>query len=72
MIKFLLQANKVLYVPTPRLRHGLLNKITPPICATKRDLHICATSEVSYIFKPAINVLLFRQSKTPNHIYIVK
>lgn len=40
-----LEANKSLYVPTPRLRHGLLNKITPPPSATKRDLHICATSE---------------------------
>ncbi|CAL1274661.1 unnamed protein product [Larinioides sclopetarius] len=45
-IRFLiLEDNKVLLVPTPRLRNGLLNRITPPPMANKHTLHICSTSE---------------------------
>lgn len=45
-IRFLiLEDNKILLVPTPRLRNGLLNRITPPPNANKHTLHICSTSE---------------------------
>ncbi|XP_063801760.1 methenyltetrahydrofolate synthase domain-containing protein isoform X1 [Pseudophryne corroboree] len=40
-----LQANKTLLVPTPRLRTGLFNRITPPPGASKEVLRICATSQ---------------------------
>ncbi|NXX88609.1 MTHSD protein, partial [Centropus bengalensis] len=40
-----LQARKTLFVPTPRLRTGLFNKIVPPPGATKEILRICATSQ---------------------------
>ncbi|XP_011931790.1 PREDICTED: methenyltetrahydrofolate synthase domain-containing protein isoform X3 [Cercocebus atys] len=40
-----LQSNKTLLVPTPRLRTGLFNKITPPPGATKDILRKCATSQ---------------------------
>ncbi|KAG9462441.1 methenyltetrahydrofolate synthase domain-containing protein isoform X3 [Eleutherodactylus coqui] len=40
-----LQANKTLLVPTPRLRSGLFNRITPPAGASKEVLRICATSQ---------------------------
>uniref|UniRef100_G1SHN6 Methenyltetrahydrofolate synthase domain-containing protein n=1 Tax=Oryctolagus cuniculus TaxID=9986 RepID=G1SHN6_RABIT len=40
-----LQSKKTLLVPTPRLRTGLFNKITPPPGASKADLRRCATSQ---------------------------
>ncbi|KAM4613966.1 LOW QUALITY PROTEIN: methenyltetrahydrofolate synthase domain-containing protein [Discoglossus pictus] len=40
-----LQANKTLLVPTPRLRTGLFNKITPPPAASKEVLRVCSTSQ---------------------------
>ncbi|XP_029986310.1 methenyltetrahydrofolate synthase domain-containing protein isoform X1 [Sphaeramia orbicularis] len=40
-----LQAQKTLLVPTPRLRTGLFNKITPPPGATKEQLRICSSSQ---------------------------
>uniref|UniRef100_G3PTW8 Methenyltetrahydrofolate synthase domain-containing protein n=1 Tax=Gasterosteus aculeatus TaxID=69293 RepID=G3PTW8_GASAC len=40
-----LQAQKTLLVPTPRLRTGLFNKITPPQGATKEQLRICSSSQ---------------------------
>lgn len=40
-----LQAQKTLLVPTPRLRTGLFNKITPPEGATKEQLRICSSSQ---------------------------
>ncbi|TKC41323.1 hypothetical protein EI555_003894 [Monodon monoceros] len=40
-----LQSKKTLLVPTPRLRTGLFNKITPPPGATKDILRKCATSQ---------------------------
>ncbi|XP_056134918.1 methenyltetrahydrofolate synthase domain-containing protein [Lampris incognitus] len=40
-----LQASKTLLVPTPRLRTGLFNKITPPPGANKEQLRVCATSQ---------------------------
>nr|CAI9696869.1 unnamed protein product [Rangifer tarandus platyrhynchus] len=40
-----LQSKKILLVPTPRLRTGLFNKITPPPGATKDILRKCATSQ---------------------------
>ncbi|XP_047566957.1 methenyltetrahydrofolate synthase domain-containing protein isoform X10 [Lutra lutra] len=40
-----LQSKKTLLVPTPRLRTGLFNKITPPPGATKDLLRTCATSQ---------------------------
>ncbi|KAL1783910.1 methenyltetrahydrofolate synthase domain-containing protein isoform X1 [Sigmodon hispidus] len=40
-----LQSKKTLLVPTPRLRTGLFNKITPPPGATKDMLRKCATSQ---------------------------
>ncbi|CAJ1048796.1 methenyltetrahydrofolate synthase domain-containing protein isoform X3 [Xyrichtys novacula] len=40
-----LQAQKTLLVPTPRLRTGLFNKITPPQGATKEQLRICASAQ---------------------------
>nr|XP_023493215.1 methenyltetrahydrofolate synthase domain-containing protein isoform X1 [Equus caballus] len=40
-----LQSRKTLLVPTPRLRTGLFNKITPPPGATKDILRKCATSQ---------------------------
>ncbi|XP_034535954.1 methenyltetrahydrofolate synthase domain-containing protein isoform X3 [Notolabrus celidotus] len=40
-----LQARKTLLVPTPRLRTGLFNKITPPQGATKEQLRICASAQ---------------------------
>jgi len=44
---FVLDSKKTLLVPTPRLRTGLFNKITPPPGATKDILRKCATSQVS-------------------------
>ncbi|XP_020797318.2 methenyltetrahydrofolate synthase domain-containing protein isoform X2 [Boleophthalmus pectinirostris] len=41
----ILQAQKTLLVPTPRLRTGLFNKITPPPDATKNHLRICSSSQ---------------------------
>ncbi|XP_034528654.1 methenyltetrahydrofolate synthase domain-containing protein isoform X8 [Ailuropoda melanoleuca] len=43
---FVLDSKKTLLVPTPRLRTGLFNKITPPPGATKDILRKCATSQV--------------------------
>ncbi|XP_055002184.1 methenyltetrahydrofolate synthase domain-containing protein isoform X1 [Sorex araneus] len=40
-----LQSKKTLLVPTPRLRSGLFNRITPPPGATKAVLRTCATSQ---------------------------
>ncbi|KAG7275195.1 hypothetical protein CRUP_023783 [Coryphaenoides rupestris] len=40
-----LQAKKTLLVPTPRLRTGLFNKITPPQGASKEQLRVCSTSQ---------------------------
>ncbi|CAF99528.1 unnamed protein product, partial [Tetraodon nigroviridis] len=40
-----LQARKTLLVPTPRLRTGLFNKITPPRGASKEQLRICSSSQ---------------------------
>ncbi|XP_056240795.1 methenyltetrahydrofolate synthase domain-containing protein isoform X1 [Seriola aureovittata] len=40
-----LQAQKTLLVPTPRLRTGLFNKITPPQGASKEQLQICSSSQ---------------------------
>ncbi|XP_019602693.2 methenyltetrahydrofolate synthase domain-containing protein isoform X3 [Rhinolophus sinicus] len=40
-----LQSKKTLLVPTPRLRTGLFNRITPPPGATKDILRKCATSQ---------------------------
>ncbi|XP_045389069.1 methenyltetrahydrofolate synthase domain-containing protein isoform X2 [Lemur catta] len=42
---FVLESKKTLLVPTPRLRTGLFNKITPPPGATKDTLRKCATSQ---------------------------
>ncbi|XP_052022862.1 methenyltetrahydrofolate synthase domain-containing protein isoform X4 [Apodemus sylvaticus] len=40
-----LESKKTLLVPTPRLRTGLFNKITPPPGASKDVLRKCATSQ---------------------------
>ncbi|XP_018523450.1 methenyltetrahydrofolate synthase domain-containing protein isoform X1 [Lates calcarifer] len=40
-----LQAQKTLLVPTPRLRTGLFNKITPPQGASKEQLRVCSSSQ---------------------------
>ncbi|XP_053721746.1 methenyltetrahydrofolate synthase domain-containing protein isoform X2 [Synchiropus splendidus] len=40
-----LEANKTLLVPTPRLRSGLFNRITPPAGANKEQLRKCSTSQ---------------------------
>ncbi|XP_033968410.1 methenyltetrahydrofolate synthase domain-containing protein isoform X1 [Pseudochaenichthys georgianus] len=40
-----LQAGKTLLVPTPRLRTGLFNNITPPEGASKEQLRICSSSQ---------------------------
>ncbi|XP_068586292.1 methenyltetrahydrofolate synthase domain-containing protein isoform X2 [Cebidichthys violaceus] len=40
-----LEAEKTLLVPTPRLRTGLFNKITPPEGASKEQLRICSSSQ---------------------------
>ncbi|XP_041651293.1 methenyltetrahydrofolate synthase domain-containing protein isoform X2 [Cheilinus undulatus] len=40
-----LQARKTLLVPTPRLRNGLFNKITPPQGATKEQLRVCSSAQ---------------------------
>nr|XP_044991098.1 methenyltetrahydrofolate synthase domain-containing protein isoform X2 [Jaculus jaculus] len=40
-----LESKKTLLVPTPRLRTGLFNRITPPPGATKDILRKCATSQ---------------------------
>ncbi|XP_042357442.1 methenyltetrahydrofolate synthase domain-containing protein isoform X2 [Plectropomus leopardus] len=40
-----LQARKTLLVPTPRLRTGLFNKITPPQGASKEQLRTCSSSQ---------------------------
>ncbi|KAM8774987.1 methenyltetrahydrofolate synthase domain-containing protein isoform 2-T2 [Rhynchonycteris naso] len=42
---FVLNSKKTLLVPTPRLRTGLFNRITPPPGATKDILRKCATSQ---------------------------
>ncbi|XP_030060401.1 methenyltetrahydrofolate synthase domain-containing protein isoform X2 [Microcaecilia unicolor] len=41
----ILEARKMLLVPTPRLRSGLFNKIIPPLGASKDILRVCATSQ---------------------------
>ncbi|XP_029281527.1 methenyltetrahydrofolate synthase domain-containing protein isoform X2 [Cottoperca gobio] len=40
-----LEAQKTLLVPTPRLRTGLFNNITPPQGASKEQLRICSSSQ---------------------------
>ncbi|KFO31841.1 Methenyltetrahydrofolate synthase domain-containing protein [Fukomys damarensis] len=40
-----LQSQKTLLVPTPRLRTGLFNRITPPSGATTAELRRCATAQ---------------------------
>ncbi|KAM3876987.1 methenyltetrahydrofolate synthase domain-containing protein [Diretmus argenteus] len=40
-----LQANKKLLVPTPRLQSGLFNEITPPQGASKEQLRVCSTAQ---------------------------
>ncbi|XP_040899667.1 methenyltetrahydrofolate synthase domain-containing protein isoform X2 [Toxotes jaculatrix] len=40
-----LEAQKTLLVPTPRLRTGLFNRITPPQGANKEQLRICSSSQ---------------------------
>ncbi|XP_057706004.1 methenyltetrahydrofolate synthase domain-containing protein isoform X1 [Corythoichthys intestinalis] len=40
-----LQAQKTLLVPTPRLRSGLFNKIVPPPAANKEKLRVCSSSQ---------------------------
>ncbi|XP_031615394.1 methenyltetrahydrofolate synthase domain-containing protein isoform X1 [Oreochromis aureus] len=40
-----LEARKTLLVPTPRLRTGLFNRITPPQGASKEQLRICSSSQ---------------------------
>ncbi|ELT97190.1 hypothetical protein CAPTEDRAFT_222292 [Capitella teleta] len=40
-----LESNKTLLVPTPRLQTGLFNKIIPPRGGGKESLHTCATSK---------------------------
>ncbi|XP_005411047.1 PREDICTED: methenyltetrahydrofolate synthase domain-containing protein isoform X1 [Chinchilla lanigera] len=40
-----LQSKKTLLVPTPRLRSGLFNRITPPPGATSADLRKCASAQ---------------------------
>ncbi|KAM7406205.1 hypothetical protein PAMP_000596 [Pampus punctatissimus] len=40
-----LQAQKTLLVPTPRLRTGLFNKIIPPQGASKEQLRMCSSSQ---------------------------
>ncbi|XP_054721057.1 methenyltetrahydrofolate synthase domain-containing protein-like isoform X1 [Uloborus diversus] len=52
-----LEANKTLLVPTPRLRSGLFNKITPPPNPSKHVLRICSSSEgvKSYSSKVGLN-----------------
>ncbi|XP_045047791.2 methenyltetrahydrofolate synthase domain-containing protein isoform X5 [Desmodus rotundus] len=42
---FVLNSKKTLLVPTPRLRTGLFNRITPPPGATKDILRKCATAQ---------------------------
>lgn len=41
----ILESNKTLLVPTPRLRKGLFNRISPPPGANKKMLQICASSQ---------------------------
>uniref|UniRef100_A0A3Q2UP56 Methenyltetrahydrofolate synthase domain-containing protein n=1 Tax=Fundulus heteroclitus TaxID=8078 RepID=A0A3Q2UP56_FUNHE len=40
-----LEAQKTLLVPTPRLRSGLFNKITPQPGANKEQLRVCSSSQ---------------------------
>ncbi|XP_068613800.1 methenyltetrahydrofolate synthase domain-containing protein isoform X2 [Brachionichthys hirsutus] len=40
-----LEAQKTLLVPTPRLRTGLFNKIVPPQGAKKEELRICSSAQ---------------------------
>ncbi|XP_030849360.1 methenyltetrahydrofolate synthase domain-containing protein [Strongylocentrotus purpuratus] len=40
-----LEAHKTLLVPTPRLRTGLFNRITPPPGANKKMLRTCSSSQ---------------------------
>ncbi|XP_071099465.1 methenyltetrahydrofolate synthase domain-containing protein-like isoform X1 [Haliotis cracherodii] len=42
---FTLESEKTLLVPTPRLREGLFNKITPPADCNKEILRTCSTSQ---------------------------
>ncbi|KAE8608783.1 hypothetical protein XENTR_v10011601 [Xenopus tropicalis] len=52
-----LQAHKTLLVPTPRLRTGLFNKITPPSGANKEVLRICSTSQITREMMAKIPIL---------------
>ncbi|XP_042630925.1 methenyltetrahydrofolate synthase domain-containing protein isoform X1 [Cyprinus carpio] len=40
-----LEARKTLLVPTPRLKTGLFNRIITPKGATRKELHVCSTSQ---------------------------
>jgi len=62
----MLQAGKTLLVPTPRLRSGLFNKITPPEEPTKDILRICSTSQVTHTTK------ILHLTVTPSNSNILK
>ncbi|XP_067140034.1 methenyltetrahydrofolate synthase domain-containing protein isoform X2 [Centruroides vittatus] len=56
-VRFLvLEANKTLLVPTPRLRSGLLNRIVPPLGCNKNVLRICSTSRGVKEFSVSIDL----------------
>nr|KAF6407491.1 methenyltetrahydrofolate synthetase domain containing [Molossus molossus] len=58
-----LQSQKTLLVPTPRLRTGLFNKITPPPGASKDVLRKCATSQISCEMMGRIPILRSLRSR---------
>ena len=64
------QAGKTLLVPTPRLRTGLFNNITPPEGASKEQLRICSSSQVSnrwfYTFPSNVHPKCHYDLKPPN------
>uniref|UniRef100_A0A4W6C2R8 Methenyltetrahydrofolate synthetase domain containing n=1 Tax=Lates calcarifer TaxID=8187 RepID=A0A4W6C2R8_LATCA len=50
------KAQKTLLVPTPRLRTGLFNKITPPQGASKEQLRVCSSSQVDLVVVGSVAV----------------
>ncbi|TRZ00365.1 hypothetical protein DNTS_030404 [Danionella cerebrum] len=66
-----LQARKMLLVPTPRLRRGLLNRILPPSGASQKELLVCSSSQVNPQGIREFSVPVGLEDTTPVDIVVV-
>lgn len=67
-----LKAEKDLLVPTPRLRHGLFNKLLPPQGCGKEILRYCSTSQVCTEFVITHSrILLFEPGVVITYVFIL-